>query len=280
MGGGFLPEGDLVADDFWQAFALARRLGGGGVWRLGDGGGSRGDWGDEKGVVVEKALLALLLQEEANLAAEPAGGGVGVIAQAGQGYGLAIGVQGGVSQDLGVADGKLAAAHQVLQVWPEAQELDAELDADAGDAGALGAGFYRPAVAGDAVCVGVGFVYRVEVGAGDVFCEHEGGGLFVVNVEDDSRDFGQARQFAGPPAALAGNNLVLRFPGFERFSAIAGFIWLVICGGYDATTMLAVVNRSDGDGLDEAVLFDAGGKFLELGRVESCAVVVSGHNFV
>lgn len=248
--GGFLPEFYLVGDNVADVPA-----GGWGLVGVGGGWGWRGDVLFGGNVVAEKWAgcveqggLVLFGGQFVDDAAEPAGGGGGVVAEAADGDHLAVGVQSSIGQYCGIADSDLAGSDEVLDVVAEAEEFETELDADGTDSGVAGAVGDCPVIEIDAGLVSMGFVDWVYIGAGDVFGEHDGGGFLVGHVADDAGNLFPLQEGKGAEAALAGDDL-------EE----AGF-----------------VDGADGDGLDEAVLGDVVGEFLEGIGVEDGAIVVAG----
>ncbi len=91
-----------------------------------------------------------------------------------------------------------------------------------------------------------GLLERVEVGPLHVFDDGDLERLAVAGLDDDDRDLVQPRPLRGPPAALAGDDLVsVRDAG----------------------------NGADDDRLDDAALLDRGGELVELRVVEALARV-------
>ena len=130
---------------------------------------------------------------------------------------------------------------RVLRQIGQAQRVGDVAAALADDAGDVGV---RIAVVGAELGVARGFFERVEIGALDIFDDGDFERLAVAGLEHDDRDFVLPGPLGGPPAPLAGDDLV---------------------GVGDA-----------GDGanqhrLDDAALPDRRGQLLEFGVVEALA---------
>lgn len=248
--GGVLPVADLAGDDITEGLADGGGLVGvGGRRDLGSGFFFGGDViTKQRAGGVEEGGLVLFGGQFGNEAAEPAESGGGVIAKAAEGDHLAVSIQSGVGQYGGVADGELAGADELLDVDAKVEEFKAELNADGADAGVIGAIGDGPVEESHAGMVGAGFVDGVDIGAGDVFGKHDGGGLLVGHVLDDAWDFFPLEEGDGAEPALAGDDL----------------------------EEAGVGEGADGDGLDEAVAADVVGKVVKGGGVEGGAVVVAG----
>lgn len=199
----------------------------------------------------EHNRLRLLASKIVAYSPEPSCGWGWVVAKRPNGEHLKICVKGAIGYNLSITNFEISGTYQVLNVRSELEKLDAKTNANAADASSFGAILDCPPEGIYSGSVGNGLVDGIQVRPGDIFGEHNSGGLFVGEVLDDCGDRFLAGKFICSIPAFSGDDL--------------------IC---------AAIELSDCDRLNESMLFYGLGKLLELDGIKGGSIIGAGNDFV